>query len=249
METPQDFLILAGLALAAFLYAAVGHGGASGYLAVMALAGIAPESMRPAALVLNLVVAGIGSWKYLRAGAFDWKVFWPFAVVSIPMAFVGGALHVPAAVFKPLVGVALLFAAWRMFLSSRRTEVVRREMKLAPAFVAGAVMGLLSGMTGVGGGIFLSPLVLLMGWAGTRETSGVAVLFILVNSLAGLAGLASQGSLTALPPNFLLWAGAVALLGWLGAELGSRRLRLPAIRNLLALVLGVAGTKMILAAG
>lgn len=246
MENTEDLLILLGLAAAAFLYASVGHGGASGYLAVMALAGIEPESMRPAALALNVVVAGIGTWKYTRAGAFDWQVFWPFAVVSIPMAYVGGALHLPAGVFKPLVGLALLFAAWRMLLSSRRTEVVRREMKLAPAFVAGAVMGLLSGMTGVGGGIFLSPLLLLLGWAGTRETSGIAALFILVNSLAGLAGLASQGRLAALPADFPLWVVAVAVFGWLAAELGSRRLQLPVIRNLLALVLGVAGAKMIL---
>jgi hypothetical protein len=246
MENTEDLLILLGLAAAAFLYASVGHGGASGYLAVMALAGIAPEAMRPAALSLNVVVAGIGAWKYLRAGAFDWQVFWPFAVVSIPMAYVGGALHLPVGVFKPLVGLALLFAAWRMWLSSRRTEVVRREMRLAPAFAAGAVMGLLSGMTGVGGGIFLSPLLLLLGWAGTRETSGIAALFILVNSLAGLAGLASQGSLAALPAHFPWWAVTVAVFGWLAAELGSRRLQLPVIRNLLALVLGVAGAKMIL---
>jgi hypothetical protein len=245
VDSTQDFLILLGLALAAFLYASVGHGGASGYLAVMSFAGLAPATMKPAALALNVVVAGIGSWKYLRAGAFDWKVFWPFAVVSIPMAYVGGALHVPAGVFKPLVGVALLFAAWRMLLSSRRTEVARRELKLLPALIAGAGIGLLSGMTGVGGGIFLSPLILLMGWAGTRETSGIAALFILVNSLAGLAG---HGDLSALPANFPLWALVVGLLGWLGAEFGSRRLRLPLIRNLLAVVLALAGVKMVLTA-
>lgn len=243
MENLQDFLILVGLAAAAFLYSSVGHGGASGYLAVMAIAGLAPETMKPAALALNVVVAGIGSWKYLRAGAFEWRVFWPFAVVSIPMAYLGGALSVPAGLFKPLVGVALLFAAWRMLLSSRRTEVARREMKLAPALLAGAGIGLLSGLTGVGGGIFLSPLILLMGWAGTRETSGIAALFILVNSLAALAG---HGDLSALPANFPLWAVVVGLLGWLGAEFGSRRLRLPVIRNLLAVVLALAGVKMVL---
>jgi hypothetical protein len=245
MENTQEFLILVGLALAAFLYASVGHGGASGYLAVMSFAGLAPATMKPAALALNVVVASIGSWKYLRAGAFDWKVFWPFAVVSIPMAYLGGALHVPAGVFKPLVGVALLFAAWRMLLSSRRTEVVRHEQKLLPALAAGAAIGLLSGLTGVGGGIFLSPIILLMGWAGTRETSGIAALFILVNSLAGLAG---HGDLSALPEDFPLWAVVVGLLGWLGAEFGSRRLRLPTIRNLLAVVLALAGMKMVLTA-
>lgn len=245
METQTDILILVGLAIAAFLYSSVGHGGASGYLAVMSLAGIAPATMKPTALALNVVVAGIGSWKYLRAGAFDWKVFWPFAVVSIPMAYLGGTLEIPAHVFKPLVGVALLFAAWRMVLSSRQAEVPQRDLKLYPAFIFGAVMGLLAGMTGVGGGIFLSPLLLIMGWAGTRETSGIAALFILVNSLAGLAGI---GSLSALPSSFSLWAIVVALLGWLGAEFGSRRLRLPVIRNLLALVLALAGIKMVLTA-
>jgi uncharacterized membrane protein YfcA len=245
MENTEEFLILAGLALAAFLYASVGHGGASGYLAVMSFAGLAPATMKPAALALNVVVAGIGSWKYLRAGAFDWKVFWPFAVVSIPMAYLGGALHVPAGVFKPLVGLALLFAAWRMLLSTRQLEVARRELKLAPALLAGASIGLLSGLTGVGGGIFLSPLILLMGWAGTRETSGIAALFILMNSLAGLAG---HGDLSALPADFPLWMAVVALLGWLGAEFGSRRLRLPMIRRLLALVLALAGAKMVLSA-
>lgn len=245
METQQDLLILVGLAVAAFLYASVGHGGASGYLAVMAIGGIAPETMKPTALALNVVVASIGTWKYLHVGAFDWKVFWPFAVVSIPMAYLGGTLHVPAGLFKPLVGVALLFAAWRMLLSSRQTEVKQRELKLAPALIAGAAMGLLAGLTGVGGGIFLSPLILLMGWAGTRETSGIAALFILVNSLAGLAG---HGDLSTLPANFPLWAGVVALLGWLGAEFGSHRLRLPVIRNVLAVVLALAGTKMILTA-
>jgi uncharacterized protein len=245
MDTLQEYSLLAGLAVAAFLYASVGHGGASGYLAVMAFAGLSPATMKPAALALNIVVAGIGSWKYLRAGAFDWRVFWPFAVVSIPMAYVGGTLEIPGSVFKPLVGVALLFAAWRMVLSTRRTEVERRKLQLIPAFAAGAAIGLLSGLTGVGGGIFLSPLVLLLGWAGTRETSGIAALFILVNSVAALAG---HGDVSALPQHFPLWMAVVAVLGWLGAEFGSRRFRLPVIRNLLAVVLALAGTKMILTA-
>lgn len=245
MDTQDNPLLLIGLAVAAFLYASVGHGGASGYLAVMGLAELSPATMKPAALALNVVVAGIGSWKYLRAGAFNWQVFWPFAVVSIPMAYVGGAISIPAEVYKPLVGAALLFAAWRMVLSTRQLEVPRRPLKLWLALVAGAAMGLLSGLTGVGGGIFLSPLLLLLGWAGTRETSGIAALFILLNSLAGLLG---HGDLSVLPANFPTWMGVVAVFGWLGAELGSRRFRLPVIRNLLALVLALAGTKMILTA-
>lgn len=243
MQEQDNLLLMVGFAIAAFLYASVGHGGASGYLAVMGLAGLEPQVMKPAALAMNVVVAGIGSWKYLRAGAFDWKVFWPFAVVSIPMAYLGGTMDLPAQVFKPLVGIALLFAAWRMLLSSRKVEIQRRPLKLVPALLAGAGMGLLAGTTGVGGGIFLSPLILLLGWAGTRETSGIAALFILVNSLAGLAG---HGDLSALPGNFPVWLAVVAVLGWLGAEMGSRRFQLPVIRNLLAAVLVVAGGKMIL---
>ncbi len=245
MQEQDNLLLLAGFAIAAFLYASVGHGGASGYLAVMGLAGLEPQVMKPAALAMNVVVAGIGSWKYLQAGAFDWKVFWPFAVVSIPMAYLGGTMDLPAHVFKPLVGIALLFAAWRMLLSAREVEVERRPLRFVPALLAGAGMGLLAGMTGVGGGIFLSPLILLLGWAGTRETSGIAALFILVNSLAGLAG---HGDLSALPGNFPVWLAVVAVLGWLGAEMGSRRFQLPVIRNLLAAVLVVAGGKMILTA-
>lgn len=245
MEQEGNLPLLAGLAVAAFLYSSVGHGGASGYLAVMGLAGLAPATMKPAALAMNVVVAGISSWKYLKAGAFDWKVFWPFALASIPMAYLGGTLHLPVHVFKPLVGVALLFAAWRMLLSARNTEVERHPLKLVPALLAGAGMGLLAGMTGVGGGIFLSPLILMLGWAGTRETSGIAALFILVNSLAGLAG---HGDLSTLPQNFPLWLLIVAALGWLGAEMGSRRYKLPVIRNLLAVVLALAGVKMVLTA-
>ena len=244
MAEVTDWVLLTGLGLAAFLYASVGHGGASGYLAVMALTGVAPETMKPAALMLNVVVAGIGSWKYLRAGAFSWKVFWPFALASIPLAYVGGSIELPSQYYKPLVGLALIFAAWRMVLSARQEEVPQRELKYLPALMAGAVMGLLSGLTGVGGGIFLSPLLLLMGWARTRETSGIAALFILLNSLAGLAG---HGDLSILPGNFPAWIAVVAVLGWLGADLGSRHFRLPVIRNLLAFVLALAGGKMMLA--
>jgi uncharacterized protein len=228
----------------ALLYASVGHGGASAYLAIMALAGLAPAEMKPIALMLNVVVASIGTWKYVRAGCFDARLLAWFAVFSLPLAYVGGSLSLPDAWFKPVVGVVLLFAAWRMLspaMSVRDSQVKRAP--LAGIAISGGAMGFLSGLTGVGGGIFLSPLVLLLGWASTRVTSGVAAAFILLNSLAGLAGFFSHGSLpqtAALP----WWALAVAAGGWLGAEIGSRRIAPTWIRKLLALVLAIAGSKL-----
>jgi uncharacterized membrane protein YfcA len=230
----------------ALLYASVGHGGASAYLAIMALAGLAPAEMRPIALMLNVVVATIGTYKYVRAGCFDARLLAWFAVFSLPLAYVGGSLSLPDAWFKPVVGVVLLFAAWRMLSPAMVVnDTQARRAPFAGIAISGSAMGFLSGLTGVGGGIFLSPLVLLLGWASTRVTSGVAAAFILLNSLAGLAGFFSHGSLpqtAALP----WWALAVAAGGWVGAEIGSRRIAPSWIRKLLALVLAIAGSKLAL---
>jgi uncharacterized membrane protein YfcA len=238
-------LLAAGMLLAAFGYAAVGHGGASAYIAAMALAGIAPAEMRPIALVLNVLVSSVGTWKFYRAGFFRWRLFWPFAVVSIPMAYLGGALTLPGGAYKILVGVVLLYAAWQLWLSGKRGEEMRevREPPLGWAMLIGAAMGLLAGLTGVGGGIFLSPLLLMLGWAGTKQTSAVAAPFILVNSLAGLAALFSKTA--ALPSYVWILAPAVLIGGWLGAEYGSRRFANPVVRRVLAVVLALAGAKMI----
>lgn len=228
----------------ALLYATVGHGGASAYLAIMALAGLAPAEMRPVALMLNVVVASIATYKYVRAGCFDARLLAWFAVFSLPLAYLGGSLSLPDAWFKPVVGVVLMFAAWRLLSPSmavRDSEV--RRAPLGGIAVSGGAMGFLSGLTGVGGGIFLSPLVLLLGWASTRATSGVAAAFILLNSLAGLAGFLGRG---VLPQTATLawWALAVAAGGWIGAEIGSRRLASAWIRRLLAVVLAIAGGKL-----
>lgn len=228
----------------ALLYATVGHGGASAYLAIMALAGLAPAEMRPVALMLNVVVASIATYKYVRAGCFDARLLAWFAVFSLPLAYLGGSLSLPDAWFKPVVGVALMFAAWRLLspaMAVRDSEVGRAP--LGGIAVSGGAMGFLSGLTGVGGGIFLSPLVLLLGWASTRATSGVAAAFILLNSLAGLAGFLGRG---VLPQTATLawWALAVAAGGWIGAEIGSRRLASAWIRRLLAVVLAIAGGKL-----
>lgn len=230
----------------ALLYASVGHGGASAYLAIMALAGLAPAEMRPIALMLNVVVATIGTYKYVRAGCFDARLLAWFAVFSLPLAYVGGSLSLPDAWFKPVVGVVLLFAAWRMLSPAMVVnDTQARRAPFAGIAISGSAMGFLSGLTGVGGGIFLSPLVLLLGWASTRVTSGVAAAFILLNSLAGLAGFFTHGSL---PQSAALpwWALAVAAGGWVGAEIGSRRIAPSWIRKLLALVLAIAGSKLAL---
>ncbi len=239
-------LLALGMLVAAFGYAAVGHGGASAYIAAMALVGVAPAEMRPVALLLNVLVSSLGTWKFQRAGHFRWRLFWPFAVVSIPMAYLGGAITLPGQAYKALVGVVLLYAAWQLWRSGRSGTEMREvhEPPLGWAMAIGAVMGLLAGLTGVGGGIFLSPLLLMLGWAGTKQTSAVAAPFILVNSLAGLAAVFVAKS-SALPSYAWALAPAVVIGGWLGAEYGSRRFANPVVRRVLAVVLALAGAKMI----
>jgi len=239
-------LLAAGMLVAAFGYASVGHGGASAYIAAMALVGIAPAEMRPIALLLNVLVSSLGTWKFHRAGYFRWRLFWPFAVVSIPMAYLGGAITLPGQAYKILVGLVLLYAAWQLWRSGKSGEEMRevREPPLGWAMAIGAAMGLLAGLTGVGGGIFLSPLLLMLGWAGTKQTSAVAAPFILVNSIAGLAaGFVAKSAV--LPSYVWILAAAVLVGGWLGAEYGSRRFANPVVRRVLAIVLALAGAKMI----
>lgn len=247
--TESTLLLLAtGMMVAAFVYASVGHGGASAYIAAMALAGIAPAEMRPIALALNIVVSSLAAYKFWRAGYFRWRLFWPFAAVSIPFAYLGGAITLPGNLYRIVVGVVLVYAAWQLWRSGRAGEEMKpvREPAVALAMAIGAAMGLLSGLTGVGGGIFLSPLLLMLGWAGTKQTSAVAAPFILVNSVAGLAAGFVAGT-AALPQSTWALAAAVLAGGWLGAEYGSRRFANPVVRRVLALVLAVAGFKMVLA--
>ena len=240
-------LIATGMLVAAFLYASVGHGGASAYIAAMAIAGIAPAEMRPIALMLNVLVSSLATYKFWRAGHFRWALFWPFAAVSIPAAYLGGAITLPGTAYKVLVGLVLLYAGWQLWWSARAGEELRpaRRLPVPLAMVIGAVLGVLSGLTGVGGGIFLSPILLLFGWAGTKQTSAVAAPFILVNSMAALA--AGFVRNTTPPPDYAWWLMAAVLLGgWVGAEYGSRRFANPLIRQVLAVVLGIAGGKMVL---
>ena len=244
MPVSETLIVAILFFVGAALYASVGHGGASSYLAVMGLFSLSPSVMKPTALALNILVAGVATFKFYRAGLFSWRLFWPFAVVSIPAAFIGGATMLPARTYKILVGVVLLYAAVWMFRSSLRP--LNKETHLPPlwaALVTGAAIGFLSGLTGVGGGIFLSPLILYMGWAETRATSGVAAPFILVNSIAGLLGHFSN--VAQLPPSVPIWGAAAVLGGWIGASYGSKRAPPPVLRQLLSLVLIVAGVKLI----
>ena len=247
MDDPILLALAAGMLVAAFVYASVGHGGASAYIAAMALAGIAPAEMRPIALALNIVVSSLATWKFWRAGHFRWRLFWPFAVVSIPCAYVGGAITLPGQAYKVVVGLVLVYAGWQLWRSFRAGEEMRevRAPAVPLAMAIGASMGLLSGLTGVGGGIFLSPLLLMLGWAGTKQTSAVAAPFILVNSVAGLAAGFIAGTV-ALPQSTWVLGAAVLAGGWLGAEYGSRRFANPVVRRFLAVVLVVAGSKMVL---
>ncbi|MEJ5359332.1 MAG: sulfite exporter TauE/SafE family protein [Desulfobacterales bacterium] len=247
MEMDVPYFILAALIFAgAFLFSAVGHGGASGYLAAMALMGVSPQVMKPTALALNILVAAIGTFQYCRAGAFSWHLFWPFAVASSPFAYLGGTLTLPGQVYKPLVGAVLIYAAWRSFhTADRQQKVSGARPHRALLLLAGSALGFLSGLTGVGGGIFLSPLLLFLRWAEVRVISGIAAAFILVNSVAGLAGV--MAAAPQWPAALPYWAAAAGAGGLVGAEYGSRRLGNPAIQKLLAGVLLIAGAKMIAA--
>lgn len=238
-------LILAALfLLAAVLYGMVGHAGASAYLAVMGLAGLAPEVMKPTALTLNILVAGIVTARFARAGFVKPISALPFLAGSVPAAFVGGALTLPDELYRPLVGAVLLFAAVRFGATAGRpAEEFAPRPPVVAAVASGALIGLLAGLTGTGGGIFLTPLLLAAGWAGTRYAAGTSALFILANSVAGLAG--NIGSVGSLPPELPIWLGAVAVGGAIGSELGSRRLPAPWVRRALAAVLLIAGLKLI----
>jgi len=243
MELEFLLLLLGGVFIIAVLYSAVGHAGASGYIAVMSLLSLTPAVIKPSALALNILVASIGTWQFMRAGYFSWRLFWPFAILAVPLAFVGGYVALPDYGFKILVGLVLLYSAVRLLFESRR-EIPTSTPPLPAALAAGALIGLLSGLTGTGGGIFLTPLLLFMGWSTPKAAAAVSALFILLNSTAGLLGTLSS---TPSMPMFLLPLLLAAGLGGLvGSHFGSRRLNSSAIKRVLAIVLFIAGTKLLL---
>jgi uncharacterized membrane protein YfcA len=237
-------MLAAGVFLVAMLYSCVGHGGASGYMAVMVLFGISPIVLKPTALVLNILVSTMATLCFARAGHFSWRLFWPFAITSIPCSFVGGYINLPPHIYRPLVGVVLLVSAFRLFFHSDSVESKVQAPPLLPALTIGAGLGILSGLTGVGGGIFLSPLLVLTGWGRIKEISAVSALFILVNSISGLLGHLS--SLHTIPSYIPLLASAAVGGGVVGSILGSHRLQAQGIVRVLSIVLTIAGFKLIL---
>ncbi len=229
----------------ALLYSTVGHAGASGYLATMAFLSFPPMVMKPTALALNIVVAVIASIRFYQAGHFSWRLFWPFALASVPMAYLGGSLGVHTVVYKVLVGIALLCAAIHLIIRSRVTSD-QGDGNSRPSMTAslgtGSVIGFMSGLTGVGGGIFLSPVLLIMKWAGLRQAAALSAVFILLNSLSGLAGYLQKGG--TLPEHLGLWSVAVVSGGFRGSTLGATRLNNPVLRALLGMILLMAGLKL-----
>ena len=237
------YALAACIFFGAMLYSSVGHGGASAYIALMALFGLPAQVMRPTALVLNVIVATFTSARFVHAGLFRWRTLWPFLIGAIPMAFVGGGIILPTHFYRPLVGVVLWLSAARLLWPKPLTSAEEvKDPSIIWAIAAGAGIGLLSGLTGTGGGIFLSPLLLFLGWATPRAASGIAAVFILVNSISGLLG--NLASVQQLPAALPLFAGAALAGALVGTTLG---IRLPStmIVRALALVLIVAGAKMI----
>jgi len=241
--TPEILLLfIAGVFIIAVLYSSVGHAGASGYIAIMSLLSFAPSVIKPTALTLNILVASIAAWQYFRAGHFSWDLFWPFALLAVPFAFLGGLLNLPVHLFKVILGVVLLYSAIRFIFQSQKTLQINAPPRIQ-ALASGAGIGFLSGLTGTGGGIFLTPLLLFMGWADAKKAAAVSALFVLVNSISGLAG--NLSITKSLPPFIIPLLIAAALGGSLGSYFGSRRIQSASIKKLLALVLLIAGLKLI----
>lgn len=231
------------LVLVAFLYSSVGHGGASGYLALMAFFSFAPETMRPTALLLNIFVSLIAFIQYYRAGFFKWSLFWPYAIASIPTAFIGGMITVDAGWYKKILAVLLLFSVVRLLGIQFKTERFDVKQNVFIALLIGSIIGLFSGMIGIGGGIILSPIILLLHWADMKKTAAISALFIFVNSIAGLAGLFTKGFEF---KTEMGWMIVLALVGGiLGSYFGANKFKNDFLNKILAVVLIIASLKLI----
>lgn len=234
--------------MVAVLYSSVGHAGASGYLAAMALLGFVPEQMRPTALALNILVGGIGLYRFQRAGLVPWRKVLPFVLASIPAAFYSAQWQIPKDTYSMILGALLLtaaIAAWRsgQLLAYTGEAMLSKAVPWHAALAAGASIGCLSGITGTGGAIFLTPLILAMGWAHTREASGLSVAFVWLNSLAAILGLLRSNQ--SFPEALPLWLLAVALGALIGTQLGIQRWPVHRLRKSLAIVLAIASAKLL----
>jgi len=227
----------------AFLYAAVGHGGASGYLALMALYEVAPEEMKPTALVLNLFVSMTSFIQYYRGGYFVKKLFFPIAAASIPLAFVGGMITVEENIYKRILGILLLFPIIRFFFFKNMQDSELKQHNSTVAIIAGGIVGLLSGMIGIGGGIILSPILLLLQWTNQKQTAAISAAFIFVNSVSGLGGMLTQG--ISFTGDMVMYIIVAFVGGLLGAYLGSKRFNQDVLKYILATVLVLASYKLL----
>lgn len=244
MALESIFILTVLIFIAATLYSSVGHGGASGYLAAMAVFSMAPLEMKPVALTLNVLVASIALAKYLKTGRFSWKIFWPFALASIPFSYLGGLILLPGIYYKPIIGLVLIYTAYHFVVDAAKPDYKIKSPFMPLILMCGAGLGFFSGLVGVGGGIFLSPLLIVLKWEDIKNVSGIAAAFVLVNSISGLLGFISSKT-PHFPEGLPLWALAAVVGGYIGAEYGSKHFGNPMIKNLLSLVLLVAGIKMI----
>lgn len=235
-------LLLMLLAAVAFLYASVGHGGASGYLALMSLFAFPVSLMKPTALVLNILVSGISFYFYFREKKFEWKLFYPFAITSIPCSFLGGLITIETHYYKMILATVLILAVVRLLGKFGKPKSEFKTINIPLALFIGAFVGFLSGLIGIGGGIILSPLILLLGWANMKQTAAVSALFIFVNSIAGLFGFAFNGGV--LPSSSIMLIIVVTFGGIFGGYFGSKKFNTVTLRNVLAFVLGIAIFKL-----
>ena len=237
------WLFLCVLPVVAFLYASVGHGGASGYLALMVLFSFAPATMKPTALLLNLFVAGIAFYHYFKAGHFNKKLFLSFAIASIPLAFIGGMIEIDASIYKKILAVLLLFAVLKMLNVFGKESDHIKQVKVWQGLLIGGLIGFFSGLIGIGGGIILTPVILLLHWGKMKEAAAVSALFIWVNSGAGLTGQLMGGAELSVQAITLV---ALAVLGgWFGSYYGSKKLNNSSLRYLLSIVLLIAMVKLV----
>jgi uncharacterized membrane protein YfcA len=238
-----EFYFYILLLVVAFLYASVGHGGASGYLALMALFGISPAFMKPTALLLNLFVSLTAFIFFFRGGHFKWKYFLPFALASIPMSFIGGMITLDANLYKKVLGILLLLPVIRLVFFPNNTRDEMRTLHIPTALLIGALIGFLSGLIGIGGGIILSPLLLFLKWTDQKQTAAISAMFIFVNSISGLGGQLTKG--IEFQPEMLTFVGVAFVGGSCGAWFGAIKFNQQVLKYILALVLLLASIKLL----
>lgn len=242
MNSEIGFTLVALLTIMSFLYSSVGHGGASGYLAVMGLFSFAPAIMKPTALLLNIMVSAIAFIFYYRANLFSWKLFYPFAITSIPFSFLGGFIKIDATYYKILLGIILIISIIRILFFFKKEVEQLHPISIPKALIIGAFIGFISGLLGIGGGIILSPVILILGWGNMKQTAAVSALFIFMNSIAGFLGFVSNGG--SFPHNMLSIVLLVCAGGILGGYVGTTKMNTQSLRYVLSLVLLVASIKL-----